>query len=553
MHNGIRIETAVGGLAAAAVIGKRFYERGVTLSDSGFKIVLDKGPVPGEGGFMLSEEEGGVRITADSIIGVLHGAGYFLRGCVFDDGGFEPCAFRGLKIPECPIRTVYLAHHFGNYYHKADAVRLGRCLEDMALWGISGIHLNVAEIDIESEESPELKDEIDKISEVFRYAKTLGMTTSTGLLVNQVFKKFPQEYGFKPVADPLGRHGNTGNMLCLSVPGAQEYADSLNRRMLAAYRENSAPIDFVRAWPYDEGGCGCEKCAPGGNWGGNGYIKGAKSAFRTARELYPDVQRVLSTWTFDTPPCGEWEALTESLKKEKWCDVILADAHEDFPRYPLDHGVPGGLPMISFPEISMWGLYPWGGWGANPLPARFTRLWRQTGHMLSGESAYSEGIYEDINKCVIANLTWNYEADPDETLAQYARFELGMKGDAALFVRLISLIEKTHTAAAGGRCDPADSDEAFAIAGTIDRSLPEWGKTGWKWRIVYLRALLDCRRYRLAAEKAGPGNNFNADYKSLLAGDRPSQDAFAELIEIFLCEKNYSGDPYHCRVRPLTD
>lgn len=552
MYNRIQIASAAGGLAAAAeIIKKRFSERGIATSDGGYKIELDIGAVPGEGGFEISGTEGGVRISSSSVIGVLHGAGYFMRGCFWDDGCFEPCTFRGIKIPECPIRSIYLAHHFRNYYHAADTARLGQYLEDMALWGINGIHLNVAEIDIESEESDELVSELEKISGVFIHAKSIGMTTSTGLLVNQVFKKFPPEYTFTPVGDPLGRHGNTGNIICLSVPGAQEYVDSLNRHMLLAYRANGAEIDFVRTWPYDEGGCGCDKCAPGGNWGGNGYIAGAKSAFRTAREIYPGVKRVLSTWTFDTPPCGEWEELARSLHDgkdgEKWCDVILADSHGDFPRYPLENGVPGDLPMISFPEISMWGLYPWGGWGANPLPARFTRLWRQTLHRIAGESAYSEGIYEDINKCVIANLTWCYEADPDETLAQYARYELGMKNDTASFIRLISLIEKTHTAAADGRCDIADSDEAFAVAAAIDESLPEWGRKSWRWRIVYLRALLDSRRYRLAAEKEG------VDYKRLLSGDRSCQDAFAELIEIFLCEKEYSGDPYHCRVRPLTD
>ena len=97
------------------------------------------------------------------------------------------------------------------------------------------------------------------------------------------------------------------------------------------------------------------------------------------------------------------------------------------------------------------------------------------------------------------------------------------------------------------------SDEAFATAAAIDESLPEWGRRSWRWRIVYLRALLDSCRYRLAAQKVGPGNDFHVDYKSLIAGNKLCQDAFAELIEIFLCEKKYSTDPYYCRVRPLTD
>ena len=35
-----------------------------------------------------------------------------------------------------------------------------------------------------------------------------------------------------------------------------------------------------------------------------------------------------------------------------------------------EHGAPGGRPVIDFPEISMWGGKPWGGYGANPLTMR---------------------------------------------------------------------------------------------------------------------------------------------------------------------------------------
>jgi hypothetical protein len=58
---------------------------------------------------------------------------------------------------------------------------------------------------------------------------------------------------------------------------------------------------------------------------------------------------------------------------------LLADAHEDFPRYPLDAGVPGNLPLLNFPEISMWGNWPWGGFGANPQPA-YLPPWRNNEH-----------------------------------------------------------------------------------------------------------------------------------------------------------------------------
>ena len=44
---------------------------------------------------------------------------------------------------------------------------------------------------------------------------------------------------------------------------------------------------------------------------------------------------------------------------------------------------PGQLPLLNFPEISMWGQNPWGRYGANSLPGCLQRLWNQTQHKLA--------------------------------------------------------------------------------------------------------------------------------------------------------------------------
>ena len=159
-------------------------------------------------------------------------------------------------------------------------------------------------------------------------------------------------------------------------------------------------LDILVHWPYDEGGCSCERCRP---WGSNGYLRFARDLTRLGRDYFARLESVSSTWMFDTPPEGEWAGLTDAVARDpSWVDSILADAHEDYPRYPLDVVAPGGLPWLSFPEISMWGNSPWGGYGANPLPGRYQRRWNQVSHRVSGGFPYSEGIYEDINKAVVA-------------------------------------------------------------------------------------------------------------------------------------------------------
>ncbi|MCK5347172.1 MAG: hypothetical protein KAR20_27375, partial [Candidatus Heimdallarchaeota archaeon] len=69
--------------------------------------------------------------------------------------------------------------------------------------------------------------------------------------------------------------------------------------------------------------------------------------------------------------------MEKNLRQENsWVDYIMADGHDNyFPKYLLEQGVPGNLPLLNFPEISMFGMSPWGGYGTNPAPRHFQMLW----------------------------------------------------------------------------------------------------------------------------------------------------------------------------------
>ena len=87
----------------------------------------------------------------------------------------------------------------------------------------------------------------------------------------------------------------------------------------------------------------------------------------------------------------------------------------------------------------MRGMWPWGGFGANPQPAHFP-LWRNNETFsLAGGFAYSEGIYEDINKAIIAQQYWDDARDSIETVREYAAYEYGhdVANDVVEAVRLL--------------------------------------------------------------------------------------------------------------------
>ena len=101
----------------------------------------------------------------------------------------------------------------------------------------------------------------------------------------------------------------------------------------------------------------------------------------------------------------------------------MVDSHADYPEYVLTHELI--KPIVNFPEISMWGLYPWGGFGANPLPRRFQRIWDSSRRVLAGGMPYSEGIYEDILKIQFAGYYWDPERNWHDILSEYVAYEYG--------------------------------------------------------------------------------------------------------------------------------
>ena len=280
---------------------------------------------------------------------------------------------------------------------------------------------------------------------------------------------------------------------------------------------------YLWLWPYDSGGCGCAKCRP---WGSNGFLAVGEPLAALARDRLPGVQIVLSTWFFDD---GEWRGLEGALAgREPWFDYIMAEE-----RWLARPAMPGSVPAVGFPEISMHETFPWGGFGATPLTRRARSQWDAVKDRSAGGFPYSEGIYEDVTKAVYAQLYWSDRA-VDDTLREYIAFEYSPDVvDEVLEV--IDTLERNHrfrwwpgklegvklaqnwfpSRGAQPQADPG-AEEAYAAMQRADARLPPRARRSWRWRQLYLRALLD-------AELKGNGGRPNAR----------CDEAFAELIEIY--------------------
>lgn len=450
----------------------------------GVRVEVRLGGGTGKEGFTIGN---GPRVTASDERGALYGLGKLWRDGKCEGGAFRPGMWRGTSVPAGALRGVYLASHFGNFYEAAPIGELETYVEELALWGVNAVAFAFPVWQYDGFDDPAARANLERIRAMMRAAKKAGMRVGALVAPNQVFRTAPKELLAKAYPDDWKRRGFLGTNMCPSQRAGREYLLKMWAGILDEYRETG--LDFVGYWPYDEGGCGCEQCWP---WGSRGYVSICRDFTRLARQRHPRTEVVLSTWMFDSPPAGEWEGLTKALAEDNsWVDYIMADAHEDFPRYPLDHGVPGGLPLVNFPEISMWGMSPWGGYGANPLPGHLQELWNQVKGVVRGGLPYSEGIYEDLNKVIVSQFYWDPQRTARETVREYVASEFAPSVVEDV-LKAIGIMESNHRRRTGRfERPPQNTAEARALMQRADERLPPKVRTAWRWRILYLRAVID--------------------------------------------------------------
>lgn len=475
--------------------------------------------------FKITGETNGIAIFGGDARGLIYGVGKFLHTSRYDQGGFTPSAWRGNSGPQGSYRALVATAHFMNFYEAAPIEEIRTYIEDLSLWGANSVSVGFPTWDFKGLGDPAARRNLEHSRSVAKAAKAIGLMVGLGVCPNQGFADAPTDIRARDFPDGLGRRGFFGVNCCPSKPAGHEYLLKLYGRLFDEFKD--VGLDYVGCWPYDEGGCGCADCWP---WGARGFPNLSRDVVLAARARFPDVKAVLSTWCYDTPPAGEWEGLAKFLEKDKnWLDYILADSHGEFPRYPLDKGVPGGLPLLNFPEISMFGRTPWGGYGANPLPARLEALWKQTEGKLAGGGPYSEGIYADINEVICLQFYWQKSRTAEDIVREYLAFEYSPDVVDDLW-EAVRLLEATWLQRG------PDSEKAFALIQKAEAKLTPQAKAAWRWRILYLRGLIDSELFRRNEKMEG----------SVL------KNAFDELTKLYHAE-NVHGMPVRPPLIPATD
>ncbi|MBE6589763.1 MAG: hypothetical protein E7643_06250 [Ruminococcaceae bacterium] len=504
----------------------------VTLSEAGYRIDLRIDAAIGkEESYQILSDTDGCSVVGSCSLGLFFGIGKLLHSAKWTNEEMIPTPTNGTVTPATPFRAMYFSVHFYNWYHMASVAELESYVEDMLLWGYNAILsiLPVANITYWGDDLH--RESAEKISRIYTLAKKYGMRVGILSCVNQTTRSRPAEL-INDTSFNLLMRGNHGQNICMSKPGALEHMQEVWSHVLDLFE--GIGLDYIVSWPYDEGGCGCAECRP---WGANKYLDTVIELRKVVLARFPHAKFVVSTWAFDDPDDeGEYEGLYRRLKTDlDWVDYLMIDSHGEFPRYALEHEVI--KPIINFPEISMWGLIPWGGFGANPLPTRFQEFWDSSKHLLSGGLPYSEGVYEDISKIQCIGYYWNPDASWQEILSEYIRFEYSPEVVEDV-LEMMLCIERNHTHIGNGE-EPelGIALRAAELARAADSRLDQRARNAWRWRILYIRAILDEKRY-IAYQTAYPNDpkhvkRFSLFSGDLLINDREAQEMFAELQALY--------------------
>ena len=529
-YSGIRAEGEVG-----RIVAERVAER-LLVAETGkvLKVAFRLSPELRGDEAVVEVKSGSATVTGSRKRALLFGAGVLLRQMRWNDGTFELADGSCRFAPHGELRMAYWARHFHNWYQMADAAELRRYLEDLALWGVNALYTQfLASINFNDdfEKDPKAVLFMDNYAEVARLAKDLDLDVYSGAVFgNQGYRNTPA--AIRAAKNRTDEHWRPdgGVNICPYKPGAAEYVVRQGRKVLRELERRGLKWDGFGFWPYDEGGCGCTNCAP---WGGNGYVKLIASAMPHLRKHNPDLKVMVSTWYFGP---SDWMSFYAWLGRRADVDYVLADECHlfgEYPRYPIEHPLPNGVKLVTFPEISMRGRYPWGGTGANPYPDYLAKMFAQHEGKAVGFRYYSEGIYEDLNKAVVSMLYVDPRRPYEETLREYARYEIGLR-ETEKFVRFVKLLEKNLFIE---KATPADAEAAYALARELDAELAPAFRTRWRWRVFYLRALID-------REWKRPGGGEHTPFNDA---------AYRELVRLYYAGESpetYRDDPLHEMVRP---
>jgi len=315
---------------------------------------------------------------------------------------------------------LYAVGHFGNWYEVAGQNELRRVLAEAKHWGFNryGDWFDTLDCVDPFSGNPQysLGNALWDLKRTrFLTAQSLGLATDLVITPNHVFRD-----QLKP--EWLAKRGRRiqGQLICPRQPGAREVIRHNYTNLFSNLANAGVNLTAINACPYDYGGCDCDQCKP---W----IITFARLTLdihNIARTYHPKVELHFIGW---------WWSAEEHKLFAQWMDehapglAASMALHIPYDKTGVaDVPLPKGCRKHAFVHIG----YPdranprdiYAKTGPVTAPGRLADTVRDLrAESVTGVMAYSEGIYDDVNKALLGGLFTGKEKTSREVLEAYAR------------------------------------------------------------------------------------------------------------------------------------
>jgi hypothetical protein len=327
---------------------------------------------------------------------------------------------RAAPAAEAPFCELYAVGHFGNWYEVAGVNQMRQVLSEAKHWGYNRYADWFDTIDcvdpFAGDPQYSLGNALWDLKRVhFRTAQSLGLATDLVITPNHVYRD-----QLKP--EWLAKHGSRiqGQLICPHQLGAREAILRNYTNLFADLSKAGVNLTAINSAPYDYGGCACERCKP---W------------ILTFAQLTLDIHKIARTYhpRVELHFIGWWWSAEEHKLFAQWMDehapgvAVSMALHIPYDKTSVaDVPLPKGCRKHAFVHIG----YPdrstprdiYAKTGPVVAPKRLADTVRDLrAESVTGVMAYSEGIYDDVNRAPLGGLFTGQQQTSREVLEAYAR------------------------------------------------------------------------------------------------------------------------------------
>ncbi len=162
---------------------------------------------------------GAVRVSGGDRRGVLYGVEKLLRNAHVEPGRFTPGPWRGISRPAKPVRGIYFATHFYNFYQTAPVGEVERYVEDLALWGVNTLAVWYDMHHFNGFDDPEAVAFRGRLRCILQAARRLGLDIWLLVVGNEAYADSPAELRAPPGG---GRGGYYDVAVCPAKPAGMK-------------------------------------------------------------------------------------------------------------------------------------------------------------------------------------------------------------------------------------------------------------------------------------------------------------------------------------------